>query len=136
MRCHICQAEAVARCYTCGQLMCAQHGKESCTRCSSGIAAGDPRPVHVSEEPLSQAKKPAWWRPQQAEEYKPPACYACQGLTRAVCRHCQSHYCAEHAGKGGLCQACGTSAWLGPAMLVLVGAAMLALLCWGRFAGY
>jgi hypothetical protein len=115
--------------------MCAQHGKENCTRCESGIAAGDPRSDRISATPISRAARPGWWRPQQAEDYVPPACYACQGLARAVCPNCRSLYCPEHAGSGDLCQACGRSAWLGPAILVIVFAGIALVLLWGRFFG-
>ena len=113
MPCHICQAEAVTRCYTCGELVCAEHGgkNDRCSQCSSGFTAGDPRAVSVV--PLAKQQQHGWWRPQQAEEYKPPACYACQGLTRAVCRNCQGSFCREHAGPNGLCKDCGRSANLG-----------------------
>jgi hypothetical protein len=126
MPCYICQAEAVTRCYTCGELVCAQHGKnDSCQHCNSGIAAGDPRHSHITDGPLGKPEQqPAWWRPQEAEEFQPPACYECKGLTRAVCRNCHSNYCKEHAGPNGLCQACGRSANLG--LYVVLG--MIALL--------
>jgi|SRR5581483_2097930 len=136
MHCHICQAEAVARCYTCGQLMCAEHGRENCTRCASGIAAGDPRPDRITTRPVSSQTRPGWWRPQPAEAYEPPACYACKGLTRAVCRNCHAFYCTEHAGPSGLCAACGRSAWLGPAILAVIGATLGLLLLWGQFVGF
>jgi hypothetical protein len=94
--------------------VCAEHGKnEVCPNCSTGFASGDPRGIHVSVEPIAKAKDNAWWRPQEAEEYQPPACYECQGLTRWKCRNCQAPYCAEHAGPNGLCKACGRSANLG-----------------------
>ena len=49
MSCHICQSEAVARCYNCGELVCAEHNKgEVCPRCSTGYAAGDPRGSPIS----------------------------------------------------------------------------------------
>ena len=114
MSCHICTAEAVARCYTCGELVCAEHCKDdSCPHCSTGFAAGDPRGSHISVEPISQPHKNAWWRPQQAEEYIPPACYQCKGLARLMCRNCSAAYCGEHAGSHGLCQECSRSANLG-----------------------
>src|SRR4051812_7421929 len=114
MTCHICQAEAVSRCYTCGELVCADHGKnENCPNCSTGFAEGDPR-HHISDGPIGQAQQPhAWWRPQEAEEYQPPACYECKGLSRGVCRNCQANYCQEHAGVNGLCKDCARSANLG-----------------------
>jgi hypothetical protein len=122
MNCHICQAEAVTRCYTCGLLVCAEHGKNDvCPRCSTGFAAGDPRTDRISVEPLPQDAKHGWWRPQEAEEYTPSACYECKGLARLVCRNCRAQYCAEHAGSNGLCQACGRSANLG----LFVAAAVL-----------
>ncbi len=114
MNCHICQSEAVARCFSCGELVCAEHGKgTSCPRCSTGFAAGDPRHDRITVEPLKNKESHGWWRPKEAEEYAPPACYACQGLTRAMCRNCQSHYCRDHAGFNGLCRACAQSANIG-----------------------
>lgn len=119
-RCYLCQSEAVSRCYTCGQLICAKHGRENCHRCDTAVVSGDPRPRQTSAEPL-KGKEPnhGWWRPQQAEEYVPPACYECKALARAVCRNCQSHFCREHAGRGGLCQECGRSARLGLVVFIL-----------------
>jgi hypothetical protein len=120
MNCHLCEAEAVTRCYNCGALLCAQHGKDdNCNRCTTAIAAGDPGGNRIAKTPLGPQKKAGWWRPQQAEEHPPPpACYACQGLTRAVCRNCQSPYCYEHKGPNGLCRECGRSARLGMAIFV------------------
>ena len=130
MKCHLCQAEAVTRCYNCGELVCEQHSKsDSCAGCSTAIASGDPRAdrfSRISIKPISQDHHHGWWRPRQAEEYVPPACYECKGLTRAVCRNCQSRYCRDHAGPNGLCQACGRSSWIGP--VILGGMAMLMLL--------
>ena len=113
MPCHICQAEAVTRCYQCGELVCAQHGGKSdlCSHCSTGFTTGDPRGVSVV--PLVKEQHDGWWRPRQADEFQPPACYSCKGLTRAVCRNCQSKYCRDHAGPNGLCKDCGRSANLG-----------------------
>jgi hypothetical protein len=124
MACYICQAEAVTRCYNCGQLVCAEHGKnDNCTRCSTGFAAGNPG---IGVERLGKQEPGGWWRAQEAEEYQPPACYECKGLTRAVCRNCQGSYCPEHAGPNGLCKACGRSANLG--LYVVAGMAALVLL--------
>ncbi len=125
MPCHICQAEAVCRCYNCGELVCAEHGKSDlCPNCSTGFAAGDPRAGGICVEPLPNQQHHGWWRPQEAEEYKPPACYECKGLARAVCRNCQVHYCSEHAGRNGLCQDCARSANMG----IYVFAGMVALI--------
>jgi hypothetical protein len=127
MHCHICQAEAVTRCYNCGELVCEEHGKnECCPGCVTGFAEGDPRGIHVSVEPISKSAQHAWWRPQEAEAFQPPACYECKGLSRAVCRNCRSHYCREHAGPTGLCKACGKSANLG--LYLFFGTAALMVL--------
>ncbi len=75
MSCHICKAEAVTRCYSCGELVCETHGKSDvCPHCSGGFVAGDPRPDRVSSKPMPKQATDGWWRPQQAEEYVPPAC--------------------------------------------------------------
>ena len=126
MSCQFCQAEAVTRCQTCGALVCDEHGNgDICPHCSTGILAGSPRTVAVSEEPLAPFKKQGWWRPQKAEEYAPPACYQCQGLARGLCHNCQSHFCAEHAGPNGLCRDCANSANLG--IYVFVGLFLMAI---------
>jgi hypothetical protein len=128
--CHICQAEAVTRCFNCGELVCADHGKnDTCPNCNAGFAAGDPRATHISNEPMAKPESQhAWWRPQEAEEYQPPACYKCKGLSRATCRNCRDKYCQEHAGPNGLCQDCGRSANLG--LYVIAAVAVLLLLSW------
>jgi len=127
MSCHICQAEAVTRCFTCGGLVCAEHATgETCPRCSGGFTAADPRAV--SAQPLGKDQHHGWWRPQEADEYLPPACYQCQGLSRGLCRNCQSSYCRDHAGPSGLCQACGRSANLGIYLIVSVFGLMALLL--------
>src|SRR5262249_6960646 len=127
-RCYICQAEAVSRCYTCGQLICDKHGSENCQRCDTAVVAGDPRPEHISAVPLpAREGKPGWWRPQRPEDFAPPACYAGKGLARQVCRNCRTYYCAEHAGPRGLCAACGRSARLGMLVFLLAFGTMFAL---------
>jgi hypothetical protein len=127
-RCYICNDEAVSRCYTCGQLICARHGGENCHRCNTGVVAGDPRPQHVSENLLGRAEaKHAWWRPQEADDFEPPACYACKALARAVCRNCGERYCRDHAGPPGMCKECARSARLG-LIVFLVAIAMIVVL--------
>jgi hypothetical protein len=118
MYCHICQDEAVGRCYTCGGLFCAAHGQVNCTRCETAVAAGDPRPDRFSVVPMASTYRPGWWRPQVAEAFDPPACYQCKGLARRICRHCSCHYCPEHAGRGNMCAACARSSWLGIVILL------------------
>jgi hypothetical protein len=132
--CYICHADAVSRCYTCGRLICAAHGGDNCHRCNTGIIPGAPRSDQISAEPLRRREaNHGWWRPQPAEEFEPPACYACQSLARAVCRHCRSHYCRDHAGRGGLCRQCGQSARLGLVVFLVAIALMAAVVLLGRF---
>ena len=121
MNCHICHKEAVDRCYTCGELFCAEHGDINCRRCETGIVAGDSRTDRVSAVLLTtKSSRPGWWRPQPAEDYDPPACYECQGLARYVCADCRARYCREHAGKNGLCEQCQRSTRGGTIMLVVL----------------
>jgi hypothetical protein len=135
-QCYMCGAEAVSRCYTCGQLICDRHGSENCQRCDTGVVAGDPRPEHFSAMPLPAAEgKHGWWRPQPAEEFVPPACYACQGLSRRFCRNCHRRYCPEHAGRRGLCEACGRSARMGLLVFLLAIGMMLGLILLGALTG-
>jgi hypothetical protein len=63
----------------------------------------------------------AWWRPQRAEAYAPPACYSCQGIARHSCLNCGQLYCPEHAGLAGVCAECGKSSRLGIVILAAVG---------------
>src|SRR5688572_20657133 len=129
MSCQFCQAVAVTRCNSCGTLVCEEHGKNDiCPGCSTGIVAGGPQALAVSKKPLPPGANAGWWRPQQAEEYTPPACYECQGLARGKCRNCLSSYCSEHAGSNGLCQACGRSANLGLYIIAGTFAAIVLLL--------
>src|SRR5262249_40606088 len=111
-----------------------EHGgkDDNCRRCSTAIAVGDPGGSRISESPLGPNKAAGWWRPQQADEYAPPACYQCQGLTRAICRNCHSPYCYEHKGPPGLCTVCGASARLGSYIFfgVLSALALFFLLNW------
>jgi hypothetical protein len=127
MSCYICGQEAVERCYTCGKLFCAQHGQVNCTRCETAIAPGNAREDRVSRSRLAPARSPAWWRPQQAEDFDPPACHACQGLARQRCSNCDRMYCAEHAGPNRLCSECGRSSLLGLVFLLLGLAVMVAM---------
>jgi hypothetical protein len=127
MACHICGLEAVGRCYSCGELFCAAHGDENCMRCTSAIHAGDPRQDRISAVKLRAGAKPGWWRPLPAEEYKPPACYQCQGLARRVCPNCQHYYCAEHAG-GNVCAACSRSGRIGLYILAALAGLLLTTL--------
>src|SRR5262245_48014346 len=124
MYCHICGAEAVDRCYSCGELFCPEHGKTrhgktDCVRCSTGIRAGDRRADRISAAPLMKNARPGWWRPQEAEDYTPPECYACGGLARSRCYNCHDLFCPEHAGASDLCLGCEKSARSG--MFVLGG---------------
>ena len=107
MKCHRCDQPAVDRCYTCGRLYCENHGAKNCVTCAGAIAVGDPRPDRITAGfALPEPPAHAWWRPQTAEDYEPPACYECKGLARPVCTNCGRRYCPEHAGKNGWCAAC------------------------------
>jgi len=91
--------------------------------------AGDPRGDRISATPLPILQNHGWWRPQQAEEYVPPACHQCKGLARSKCRNCELHYCQDHAGPSSLCKECGRSAnlglWICAGMFSLMAVAML-----------
>jgi hypothetical protein len=114
MKCHLCDHDAVDRCYQCGQLFCEDHGKVNCAACSSGIAEGDPRHDRISVKRMgAPGSGYAWWRPVAAEEYVPPACYQCGGLARTKCVGCGRRYCATHAGSGGRCAECQSSSTAG-----------------------
>ena len=79
---------------------------------------------------MTKKQQHGWWRPQEAEEYKPPACYECKGLARAVCRNCRLNYCPEHAGSNGLCRECNRSANLGLYVIAaIIGLVALLFLC-------
>jgi hypothetical protein len=120
MNCHICNREAIDRCYTCGELFCEQHGKVNCTHCETGIVAGDARADRITKVRLPNAARPGWWRPQPAEDYDPPACQECRGLAPYVCASCGNRYCREHAGKNGLCGGCQRSLRGGNIFLVIL----------------
>lgn len=118
--CHVCGQEAVERCFNCGKLFCPEHGRENCYVCENGIAPGDRRADRISSKRLrDEGDGVAWWRPQQAEDFEPPACVVCGGLTRTNCKNCADYYCREHAGPHGLCGGCGQSSRLG--LIFLLG---------------
>ena len=126
MQCHICHREAVDRCYTCGELFCEAHGGVHCSRCETGVMAGDNRADRVSPARQARKSRPAWWRPQVAEDYEPPACQDCRGIAPYVCPNCGARYCGEHAGKNGLCSQCqqalcGGNVFLAIMILILGG---------------
>lgn len=134
--CHVCGAEAVDRCYTCGRLFCALHGRTNCCRCDAAIAPGDTRPDRVSASRLREASDGhAWWRPQQAEDVELPACHLCGGLSRTVCRNCGRYYCADHAGPAGLCRDCNRSSMFGLICMAGALAVMLGLILLGYLVG-
>ena len=131
LTCHICPHEAVGRCYTCGGLFCEAHGNVNCSRCETSIAPGDSRDDRVSRVRLSETTRPGWWRPQEAEDYEPPACNQCQGLARYVCVHCGDRYCREHDGRNGLCSICARRFRGGNVVLLLLILGLAALMVLG-----
>jgi hypothetical protein len=138
MKCHLCDQAAVDRCYQCGQLFCEQHGKVSCSACTTGIAAGDPRQDRVSTKRMNAASRGfAWWRPVVAEAYVPPACHQCGSLARSQCVGCGRRYCPAHAGPGGRCAACHasntTGTLFGFVVIVALGLIFAAALLWNWF---
>jgi hypothetical protein len=135
MHCHLCDREAVDRCYTCGELFCDEHGRVNCNRCATAITAEDARPDRVSEARLSKtpAGRPGWWRPQPAENYDPPACHECRGLARYVCVQCGSRYCRDHAGKQGMCAQCQRSLRGGNLFLLILALVLGGMVLWGLF---
>jgi hypothetical protein len=130
MSCQICGREAIGRCYSCGALFCAEHGDTNCCRCDTSVMAGDPSPERITATSRQPTQHPGWWRPQAAEEYHPPACYQCQGIARQVCPNCQQRFCAEHAGKNGMCAQCHQSSFLGVVVLGTVGVAFAVVWLW------
>ena len=80
---------------------------------------------------LVPAARLAWWRPQPAEDFEPPACHVCTGLTRLICRNCERYFCKEHAGSHGLCAECAWSARLGTLILVILFGGIAALIVAG-----
>lgn len=126
MSCHVCGQEAVERCFTCGQLFCPAHGTVNCVRCDGAIAVGDPRQDRITQGRMKPAESVSpWWRPQKAEDYRPPACYVCQGLTRSRCQQCERLYCPEHAGRNGWCNACSNDS---RSLLLILGGVLLLFL--------
>jgi hypothetical protein len=125
MKCHFCDQEAVERCYQCGLLFCDKHGNANCVACDGGIAEGDPRRDRVSVKPMSpETRGLAWWRPISADEYVPPACYQCGGLTRSKCTSCGRQFCANHgSASAGRCSECQRSSNAG--MLIGLGVIVL-----------
>ncbi|MBI3407716.1 MAG: hypothetical protein HY040_05095 [Planctomycetes bacterium] len=133
MPCHVCGLEAIERCYTCGKLFCAQHGKMNCIRCETGFMPGDRRADRISADrnravTLGASARPGWWRPQPADDFEPPACYQCRGLARRRCRNCGNLMCADHAAKGGLCRECENSARIGIFTLLALFVGLIALI--------
>lgn len=128
MSCHVCGQEAISRCFSCGRLFCEKHGQETCVRCQTGITASDLRADRVSAQRLSPSGERAWWRPQEADEYVPPACHLCQGLARRTCVYCQKLYCADHAGRDGGCSECNRSAWMANLVIAIIVLAVAGLL--------
>jgi hypothetical protein len=128
MNCHLCQSEAVGRCYECGRLYCAAHDVQgNCSQCATAI--------HVSmNDKLSTRKLPgratkAWWRPQVDEDDPgPPSCYECGGLANRVCRNCNNLFCSEHGRGVDLCASCARSSWMTAWIVLGVLAVLLAML--------
>lgn len=132
MKCHLCGDPAVDRCYTCGQLFCDRHGRTDCSACTNGIAAGDPRPDRITAEPgLAPRSTHAWWRPREAEEYQPPACYVCKGLTRSTCHTCGRQFCKEHAGNERLCRSCYRSSSIFLSAFAVLMLLVVGMVVWG-----
>ncbi len=124
MACSICGQEAVDRCFGCGQLFCAMHGNVYCVRCKNAVVAGDPRQDRITADPARTGAGKPWWHAKQAEEYRPPECYVCKGLTRQRCYNCGSMFCPEHGSRGGLCRDCNSSSLTG----LVIGGLLIALL--------
>jgi hypothetical protein len=82
--------------------------------------AGDNRADRVSPARQARKSRPAWWRPQVAEDYEPSACQDCRGLAPYVCPNCGGRYCREHAGKNGLCAQCQQALRGGNVFLVIM----------------
>lgn len=119
MACHVCGGEAVGRCFTCGRLFCDRHGSTDCVVCETAIVEGDPSPDRVTAHRPTRSSGIAWWRPQPADDYSPPACHVCGGLARAACRTCGRRYCPDHAGRASNCRPCSDAANV--SLLVVAG---------------
>jgi hypothetical protein len=133
MTCHICQAEAVGRCYECGRLYCAAHDVQgNCSTCATAIHVSTDDKVSTRVLPGRKAR--AWWRPQIDEDDPgPPSCYQCDGLANRVCRNCNSLFCPEHGRGVDLCAACARSSMMSlwiilGVLLLMIAIALLASL--------
>jgi len=124
MLCHVCQAEAVGRCYECGRLYCAAHDVNgNCSGCATAIYVSTNDKVSTRAMPSGTTK--AWWRPQvEEDDTGQPSCYQCGGLANRICRNCTNLYCPEHGRGAGLCAGCARSSWM--ALWIIFG--VLALL--------
>jgi hypothetical protein len=91
MICHVCQAQAIGQCKSCGKFYCSRHGDVYCVRCAEAVA------------PAGQKLEPevAFGIDKEASEDAPPAgpqCYECGEPADRACSRCGRFFCPAHGG--------------------------------------
>ena len=133
MHCHLCQREAVDRCYTCGELFCEEHGNVNCVRCTTGIIAGDNRADRITSNFAREAFTAGVVAAARSRGLHAARLPRVPGASPLCVRQLWPAYCREHAGKDGLCLSCqralrGSNVFLALLVLGMVGLVVLGLL--------